>query len=307
MISIIVPVYNVEPYLEQCLDSIIHQTYRDIEIIVVNDGSTDRSGEICRAYAGRDPRIVLFETENRGLSAARNLGIDNAHGEWIMFVDSDDWVEPEFCEAPLRAAMENDADLVVFCFTKVCQSGQTIPVKLSGVGNITREMAVECGRPAVWNKLYRRRLFDTIHFPEGRRYEDVAVTHRLVYRSKQIMMMETPLYYYRIRDGSILRSGDRQIEKELYLSCLQRYADLLSYGFPKKKIDTALVASSLRYLEEFGLSDDPLIEYATEVVSTFEVDSEMLDSHQRNCLRVWKLNKGLFYNMYGKRKALLSF
>ena len=101
MISVIVPVYNVEPYLRKCLDSILAQTYRNLEILVIDDGSTDGSGRICDEYAGRDERIKVFHTENHGLSCARNLGLDNANGEWIGFVDSDDWIEPDMYEVLL--------------------------------------------------------------------------------------------------------------------------------------------------------------------------------------------------------------
>ncbi len=93
MISVIVPVYKVEPYLTRCLDSIVSQTYKDLEILLIDDGSPDRCGEICDAYAEKDPRIKVFHTENRGLAAARNLGIDNSHGEYLIFIDSDDWTE----------------------------------------------------------------------------------------------------------------------------------------------------------------------------------------------------------------------
>lgn len=298
MISIIVPVYNVEPYLEQCLDSIIHQTYRDIEIIVVNDGSTDRSGEICRAYAGRDPRIVLFETENRGLSAARNLGIDNAHGEWIMFVDSDDWVEPEFCEAPLRAAQENDADLVIFGFAKSFPDGQQISTNYPAVGLVSPEQAVENGKHASWNKLYHVQLFESIRYPEGRVYEDVATTHRLIYRAKKTMMLNEHLYHYCVREGSISYHRDFKAEMDCYLSVLERYDDLIRYGYPEEKLETEFLICSLRYLEKCGFSDSPIYKRAASIVSDTNVDSRGLNAHQRNALKIWRLNRTLFHSYY---------
>ena len=112
MISIIVPVYNVESYLRKCLDSILAQTYRDLEILVVDDGSTDGSGAICDEYAGKDDRIKVFHTENKGLSCARNLGLDSANGDWIGFVDSDDWIELDMYEVLLRKAEKTGADVV---------------------------------------------------------------------------------------------------------------------------------------------------------------------------------------------------
>ena len=296
MISIIVPVYNVEPYLEQCLDSIIHQTYRDIEIIVVNDGSTDRSGEICRAYAGRDPRIVLFETENRGLSAARNLGIDNAHGEWIMFVDSDDWVEPEFCEAPLRAAQENDADLVIFD-SVLFRGGTCINKKRIEInGFVSAEAAVEYGYPAVWNKLFKRLFFADICFPEGRRYEDLLTTYHLIYKAKRIIALECPLYYYRIRDGSITQATDQSLSRELYLCHIERYDNLLAYGYPRNKLDFEFFAHSLHYLMRTEPGEDPLYHLADETVNNYKGNLDGLTIQDKNAMKVWKINKKLFHN-----------
>ena len=109
MISVIVPVYNVELYLRKCLNSVVNQTYRDLEILIIDDGSTDGSGEICDEYR-KDERVRVFHTDNRGLSCARNLGLDNATGEWIGFVDSDDWIEPDMYEVLIRRAEETGAD-----------------------------------------------------------------------------------------------------------------------------------------------------------------------------------------------------
>ena len=113
MISVIIPVYNVGDYINKCLASLAEQTMDDCEFIVIDDGSTDNSRIIIDEYC-KDPRFHCFHTNNRGLSAARNLGIEKAHGEWLMFVDGDDWVEPDFCRAPYRAAMDYEADLIIF-------------------------------------------------------------------------------------------------------------------------------------------------------------------------------------------------
>lgn len=114
LISVIVPIYNVEKYVRKCLDSLVAQTLREIEVICIDDGSTDRSGEIADEIARDDARFRVIHTENRGLSAARNRGIDEARSQWLMFVDSDDWVSPEFCRVPYEAAIEYGADLVIF-------------------------------------------------------------------------------------------------------------------------------------------------------------------------------------------------
>ena len=125
-ISILVPVFNVEPYLEKCLKSLLAQTFQDIEIILVDDGSTDGSGEICDRFATTDERIHVIHKPNEGLSCARNIGISASTAPYIMFADSDDWVEPDFCQSPYRAAVDNNADLVLFSFTLVPADGRTV-------------------------------------------------------------------------------------------------------------------------------------------------------------------------------------
>lgn len=123
LISVIIPVYNVEQYLSQCLDSILEQTYQNLELVCVNDGSPDRSSDILEKYAAKDERILVVTQENQGLSGARNTGIRHAHGKFIMFVDSDDWIEPETCEAAVSAALKYDADLVMWSYAREYENG----------------------------------------------------------------------------------------------------------------------------------------------------------------------------------------
>ncbi len=207
MISIVVPVYRVEPYLEQCLDSILSQTYRDIEILLIDDGSPDRCGEICDRYAEADPRIRVFHTENRGLSAARNLGIDHAKGEYLGFVDSDDWIEPDMYERLLHAAEESRADIAV------CGRFREYPdqsrILLPEARVLEREAAVRALvlheiKNASWDKLYRRACFDGVRFPVGRVNEDVSTTYRTFLQAERVVSIAVPLYHYRMRKGSIM-------------------------------------------------------------------------------------------------------
>lgn len=164
MISVIVPVYNVELYLRKCIDSILAQTYRDLEILVVDDGSTDGSGKICDEYK-KDERVRVFHTENRGLSATRNLGLDKATGEWIGFVDSDDWIEPDMYEVLFRKAEETEAD-VVECgchadYTTTSYEHRAIQRTVSGIDAVKALIRSEI-RTQVWNKIWRRHLFTDI-------------------------------------------------------------------------------------------------------------------------------------------------
>ena len=171
MISVIVPVYNVEPYLRKCLDSIVAQTYTDLEILVIDDGSTDRCGAICDSYAERDPRIRVFYTENRGLSAARNLGLDHATGEYIGFVDSDDWIEPDMYEVLLKKAVQTDADIVT------CRFFQEYRDRTEEFPGPENEFATEGDEilrtylfnkricQDAWNNLYKAELFRSVRYP----------------------------------------------------------------------------------------------------------------------------------------------
>ena len=301
MISVIVPVYNVEPYLCQCLDSILTQTYQNIEIILINDGSTDASPKICDKYGKRDRRIIVFHTENHGLSAARNLGIKNAHGEWIMFVDSDDWVEPGFCELPYNAAVEKRADLVIFERALLDADGNETGKKYHLSGMISERTAVECGRPAVWNKLYRKQLFRTIRYPEGRLFEDVATTHRVIHEAGRIVALDETLYNYRFRSEGLSRQKEERKYRELFISHLQRYEDLCSYGYPREHISRVLLCYALKYLVHVEPNDDPLYHKAEELASSWQGDPDEFEARERNALTIWRMNKTVFHLYYRNR------
>jgi len=236
MVSVIVPVYNVEKYLRQCLDSLKEQTLGDVEFIVIDDGSTDGSGEICDEYA-EDSRFRVFHTENHGLSAARNRGLDEARGEWIEFVDSDDWVEPGFCEIPLKAVRKYQSDMAIFCFEKVTEKGKrTRRKKREKVnGYITKEKAIDFGGLAAWNKIYKRSLFSNIRYPEDHLYEDIAITHKLIYSACSIVALPDILIRYRIRKNSLSRSKHISSEKDRFSFQIQRFSDLTGEGYPEEK------------------------------------------------------------------------
>lgn len=214
MISVIVPVYNVEKYLERCLDSILNQTYSDLEIILVDDGSTDTSPEICDAYAKRDERIRIFHQKNGGLSAARNTGLDNARGDYIGFVDSDDQIVPTMYES-LLAAMDNEkADIVIgdIVYLDENKGNQTYIEQLKKVSydgfQIMERMLSDAAHfvPA-WNKLYRRHIFEKIRYPLGKYNEDQFVVHQVLYEASRVITIPEPIYLYTIRPGSIMHSA----------------------------------------------------------------------------------------------------
>ena len=214
MISVIVPVYNVEPYLRQCIDSILAQNYTDFELILVDDGSSDNCSAICDGYAAKDSRIRVFHQENAGVSAARNAGITAARGEYIAFIDSDDWVVPTYLNRMYMQLIEHNADISVCGMQHFEDDTDLSDIK----PHEKADSVIITGRDAclsiyrmdnaiqivLWGKLYKRSLFDGISFPVGRVHEDDATTPRVLYRAKKISVSSAPLYAYRQRKGSIM-------------------------------------------------------------------------------------------------------
>lgn len=211
-ISIIVPVYNVENYLKKCVDSILSQTYRDIEVILVDDGSTDKSGEICDDYAKKDSRVKVLHKKNGGLSSARNAGIDIAQGNYLGFVDSDDYIEKDMYEILYKNLIDNNADISV-CGITNCYDGNQYPecskktFLVLDSKSALREVLIgsKFSVPAC-NKIYNKNLFNDIKYPVGKLSEDAFVTPTLISNSKKVVVDTTPKYYYVHRTGSITSS-----------------------------------------------------------------------------------------------------
>lgn len=263
LISIIVPVYNVEKYLPRCLDSLAFQTLKEIEIILVDDGSTDNSGDLCDRYAEKDPRFHVIHQESAGLSAARNRGMEASRADWLMFVDSDDYVSPDFCLAPYTAARNQGADLVFFRRWRVTQHDiKLLRVRGSGSsGCKTRPEAISMlSLPgigyAVWNKLYKKSLFSGVRFPEGKGCEDLGTTYKTVLRASAVWYLDQPLYYHVQRPGSITatpRLSQAEDRYELYTQMLRdlESAGCIQKGSPEYRV--RLYNMSLRYLIRAGL------------------------------------------------------
>lgn len=228
MVSVIVPIYKVEQYLPQCIDSIIGQTYKDLEIILVDDGSPDACGRICDKYARKDKRIKVYHKENGGLSDARNYGIRMATGEYLGFVDSDDWVEPEMFESLVRTADENHADIVSCGFfredltrTIVCAG---IDMKFTCSVDLVKALLRDDIRVFVWNKLYRKSCLPLSVFSKGHVYEDIAIMHKILLMAACGESISTPLYHYRSnRLGSINQSRSMDNLIDYWLAHKSRY------------------------------------------------------------------------------------
>ena len=251
MISIIVPVYNVEKWLDCCIESIINQTYKDIEIILVDDGSTDNSGKICDNWAEKDERIVVVHKENGGLSDARNAGIDKASGEWIVFVDSDDFVHKDMAKISFEAAVKYNADLVAFGYLRVPEDCNEEISKLTeekeelfvGQKLLYEYLYNRKGDVVAWNKLYRREIWSTLRYPVGKIHEDEFVIVDVLQSVNKSVVLDKVLYYYRQREGSIVN------EKELKAAYDALEAFELRYD--KLKSDKVLGTRSLTIILKY--------------------------------------------------------
>lgn len=211
LVSVIVPVYKVEEYLRECVDSIINQTYKNLEIILVDDGSPDKCGEICDEYARDDSRVTVYHKENGGLSDARNYGMSRAHGEYITFVDSDDVIKENFVEALMRLIDKYDADiamlpLINFSTSVAWKTEMTRDYCVSPHDAFIEILYQRGADVCACSKIYRRDLWDGIQFPKGMYYEDLATIHKLILRSVKIAYSNEKLYAYRMRQGSIMKS-----------------------------------------------------------------------------------------------------
>ena len=214
LISVIVPVYNVQDYLARCLDSILTQTYQNLEIILVNDGSKDHSGAICDEYAARDARVQVIHKENGGLSTARNAGLDLATGEYLSFIDSDDWIASDAYEHLMNLVERYQVQLVsggnydVYGDSGkmklgICPEKEEVITAEEFVGRIFLWQGCDS---SVCDKLFHRDLFTTFRFPVGKVSEDVALTYKIVLGAECVAMSERPFYYYYHRTGSISRA-----------------------------------------------------------------------------------------------------
>ncbi len=214
LISVIVPVYNVEKYLPQCIDSILNQTEKNLEIILVDDGSLDNSGKICDEFSKKDDRIIVIHKKNNGLSSARNAGLEIARGNYIGFVDSDDWLDKTMYEVLLKLLKENNSDISCCDFFKTANSNDSIPHidneiinsynNIESLNNFYNGLYTQT--VVAWNKLYKRELFKDISYPVGKIHEDEGTTYKLYYKANKITYTNRPLYYYRITPNSITTS-----------------------------------------------------------------------------------------------------
>ena len=212
-ISIIVPVYKVEKYLNECIDSILAQTFTDFELILVDDGSPDNCPALCDAAAEKDSRVRVIHQQNKGLSGARNAGIDVARGNWLGFVDSDDMIDPTFCEKMLYAAVQAGAEMAVCNILRMKENKALDSYQEHCLKDevLSREEIVHRIQLSpfymVMTRLCRREVFEKIRFPEGKNYEDAFTAPEILERVNKAACVAEPLYQYRLRSGSIMHAA----------------------------------------------------------------------------------------------------
>lgn len=216
LVSVIVPVYKVEKYLEKCVSSIISQTYKNLEIILVDDGSPDNCPNMCDEFAKKDKRIKVIHKENGGLSDARNAGLDIMTGDFVCFVDSDDWVEKNYVEEMLNIQQKTNADVVACGINLVDEESGEVGIyyKLDKTTTFESSEIIEKyynGNGIIsgvaWNKLYKKQIFENLRYPKGIVFEDVAIILNILFQCKKVVILKDMLYNYLDRQGSIMKSN----------------------------------------------------------------------------------------------------
>ncbi len=265
LISLIIPVYKVEKYLEKCIQSVINQTYENLQIILVDDGSPDNCGKICDEYAKKDHRIEVIHKSNGGLSDARNKGLEIAKGEYIGFVDSDDYIEADMYEVLYNLLKQYNADVSICNFYTVSQGKISIKNADNGINEynrieILKEILLDKNiQSYAWNKLYKKELFDEIKYPIGKKYEDIGTTFYLLEKCNKVVVTGKSEYYYINRQDSIVNNVTESTITDYIELIIQRYdyieeniKELSSYNkdYLKRILKTA--EKDIKSLNEVG-------------------------------------------------------
>lgn len=300
LISVIIPIYNTEKYLQACVDSVLSQTYANLEIILVDDGSTDTSGFVCDQYAEKDGRVVVIHKENAGMSSARNVGLDRAKGDYICFVDSDDYIAENLCETAIRAFHKGKIDIVAFDIILTDEDGKPIDQIESSHGMFREREETLCKllknhlSNYAWNKIYARRVFDGICFPEGYSWEDVGTTYKLLMNADGLVSIPEKLYYYRQRKTSIIHNITAKALKDIFVMQKSRYDDLLGI-YP----EVAELALPLVLISALRLYDRSLWENVDQTVKT-----EAQEFLMQNKAKGIALQKNFWLKLYYQNQRL---
>ena len=256
LISVIIPVYGVEKYIKQCLDSVINQSYENLEIIVVNDGTTDKSAEIAKEFAQKDSRIKVYDYENGGLSVARNRGLEIARGEYISFVDGDDWLHPDFYKKLADALEANSADIVKCSIIETdTVTEKIIRFQEPKIKKADFNLYFYKGILwiVVWNALYKREIVIDVRYPAGVNFEDSYASGMYIFKARKVVELNDVLYYYRINPAGLSKGiMKRPFDPLIALSRLKE--DLLASGFADKRLDYCIALEVFHIIRDRGVS-----------------------------------------------------
>lgn len=303
-ITVIVPVYKVEPYLRRCVDSILSQTFTDFDLILIDDGSPDLCGEICEEYAVNDSRVhVIHHEKNLGLSAARNSGIEwalqESNSEWISFVDSDDWVHPLYLEALFNAAQGYDLSIGGRIYTK----GEEPQISNTGSIILLKPEDLCCenfGNAIVaWGKLYKKTLFTTIRYPVGHVYEDAFITYKILFRYQVLPFINLSIYYYFYNPDSITHTIWNPNRLDELQATIEQISYFIRYGFlniAKKRFDCFRNTSEYavkRIKESITLTDSEKTKHIQTVRKMQR--KALLMCHRYKWCSIWNRGKDLWF------------
>lgn len=297
LISIIVPVYNMAPYLDKCIQSLLDQTYQTIQVILVDDGSTDDSLSICQHYQKQDQRVNLVVQPNGGRAIARNTGLDHVTGEYIMFVDADDYVAANFCEVAMTATLQHRADITMFDFFYVEDGKASQRWILEKAGSVAQERAMETTieYSFLFNKLFKRHLFDGIRFPVHKNYEDTLIMHRLMAQAQAIYYLPVATYYYVQRSDSVSNSFNLANERDLLSARLVQYSFFKKhYPVVAEKLIPSLVTTSFFYLAfDKDQSDRQLHETAKRIFKMHRIPTRNVSPKFYLAMIIYRVFPGL--------------
>ncbi len=273
LVSVIVPLYNVEHYIRKCVMSVLDQTYKNFELLLIDDGSTDKSGQYCDEFGALDPRVKVMHKKNGGQSEARNMGLDYADGRFIFFLDSDDWIEPEALAVLMDQMDREDADMICCSYRLTDENGEVLESVVQEAKTYSMEEAVKAYvsgtaiHSVVWGKLYKKELFDSIRFPASRVHEDDFISYQLVYASRKITTVSDVLYNYFQRQNSIMHeafSAKRLIKidaaRDLYHKILEHGEKEVQHIAYIRYIEAlqSMYVCSMKYLDQSQLKSlDP--------------------------------------------------
>lgn len=312
-VSVIVPIYNVEKYLRRCIDSILNQTYKNLEIILVNDGSTDNCREICEEYTTIDNRIKVINKENKGIADTRNVGVNAVTGNYIAFVDSDDYIDKDMIRDLYYILKKYDSDISI-CEYELLDEG-VIPKK-KGNGKIIEYNKIDALKELIknkhitshcWNKLYKKELWNNVEFPIGKRFEDLAVMYLVFEKINKAVYMDDVKYYYIRRNNSIMKAIDKELIEEYKEAAINRCNYIkANYSNLNKEIEIAEVKRIkfiydyiiLSHNDEFYNNEEYIEEYKRLREYMKEDFIEIIKSHNsfRKVLEllVFTFNKDLY-------------